>query len=110
MRIIFTGDGPEYIQCFKEKNWKLIHDNTKQIFFPPPVILDVNFNCALSKINSMGKLTVNQHVYELKSNFHHDFFTPCRHIAPTNRTYDVNIYPVIGGFLRQHNACRIIKL
>ena len=51
---------------------------------------------------------MNYNGYESKTIYHHDLFTPCRHVLSTNPNDDVNMSPVIGGFFvatqSMHNA------
>ena len=59
----------------------------------------------------MEKLTENQHGYDSKKNLHHDLFTPCHHIPPTNPTADVNMSPLIVDFCgnTDHAKCSIFN-
>ena len=86
-------DGSESFECRKMNNHKLTKDNTSDYLRPLPVKLSNDCKKALVAVKIMDPITINEDGFPSKPVFHHNFFTPSRHIPITNPNEKLNISP-----------------
>lgn len=89
-------DGPDAFCCCKPNNVKISPENMKHCIKQFPINLTQECIQPLIQTGLAECTSMNKTVSEQKIVLHHPFFTPSRHIPPTNPTNDLNISPVDG--------------
>ena len=89
MRVDSSG-GSNDTKCRKLNNNKISPDITKHSFIELPR------NWSKECIDRLVKIGLAEVISNEEIKYHHDFFTPKRHIPPTMSTHDMNMSPVEG--------------
>ena len=89
MRVSSSG-GPNDTKCRKLNNNKISDDITRHTF------MDLPRNWSSDCVERLVKIGLAEIVSNDEIKYHHDFFTPKRHIPPTMSTFDMNMSPVEG--------------
>ena len=95
MRVNSSGR-PDDTKCRKLNNNKISHDITRHTF------MDLPRNWSMDCVDRLVKIGLAEFVSGDDIKYHHDFFTPKRHIPPTMSTFDMNMSPVEG---KTFSAC-----
>ena len=95
MRVNSSGR-PDDTKYRKLNNNKISNDITRHTF------MDLPRNWSMDCVDRLVKIGLAEFVSGDDIKYHHDFFTPKRHIPPTMSTFDMNMSPVEG---KTFSAC-----